>query len=175
MSCNWKFSYIDPWLTRFHRYLFNILIATEYADRNKQSIDPRLGDSAFNRTFYNYVQSGKMHTRLVLSLQLLLDCRVQLGKRLDKRKYQYSHALSFIENQQSVIGDSIARLQLSNRGGTGAISRTLAMLGTNMDDWKRFATFKPSGKYESIKFPDVREDFLSENPWHLGLVYAEGP
>lgn len=142
--------------------LFNIFIATEYADRNKQPIDPRLEDSTFNRTFYNY---GKMHTRLVLSLQLLLDCRVRLGKRLDKRKYQYSHALSFIENQQLVIGDSIARLQLhvSNRGGTGAISRALTMLKDLLHR-----------KYESIKFPDVREGFLSENPWHLGLVYAEG-
>lgn len=98
MGDNWELSYIEPGLTHFYRYLFNILMATEYADRNKQPIDPRLGDSAFNRTFYNYVHSGKMYTRLVLSLQLLLDCRVQLGKRLDKRKYQYSHALNFIEN-----------------------------------------------------------------------------
>lgn len=149
-------------------------MATEYADRSKQPIDPRLGDSAFNRTFYNYIRTGRMYTRLVLSLQLLLDCRVQLGKRLDKRKYRYSYALQFIENQQSVIGDSIARLQLSHRGGTDVIARTLTMLGKTMDDWKGFATFKPSGKYESIKFPNVKEDFLSENPWHLGLVYAEG-
>lgn len=149
-------------------------MATEYAGRNKKPTGPSLGDSAFNCTFYSYIRSGKMCTRLVLSLQLLLDCRFQLGKRLDKRKYRCSYALQFVENQQSVIGNSIARLQLSHRGGMDAIARTLRILEKNMNDWKGFATFKPSGKYESIEFPDVREDFLSENPWHLGLVYAEG-
>lgn len=149
-------------------------MATEYADRQKHPIDPRFGDAAFNRAFYSYVHSGKIYTRLVLSLQLLLDCRVQLGKRLDKRKYQCSHAIEFIEDQQSVISESIGRLQLSNRGGTDTIARTLMVLGKGMDDWTRFATFKPGGRFEGIRFPDIREDFLSENPWHLGLVYAEG-
>lgn len=148
------------------------MMATENADRTKPPDDPRLGMSAFHHDFEEFLHLGKLKTRLVFSIQLLLDIRSLVAPTSKKKKLHFSHTLKYVRSQQALLNREIERLE--QKSGPVGLRKSLGMFVTHCDNWVEFGRFQPSGEWKEITFPDMRKDFLTENPWHLGLVYAEG-
>lgn len=148
------------------------MMATENADRSKPPDDPRLGMSAFHHEFEEFLHLGKLKTRLVFSIQLLLDIRNLLLPAYREKKLQFAHCVRYVRSQQENLKHEIEKIE--GRDGPVALRKSLQMFVTHIDNWIEFGKFQPSGEWSTITFPDMRKNFLSENPWHLGLVYAEG-
>ncbi|KAF8469621.1 hypothetical protein BDZ91DRAFT_847512 [Kalaharituber pfeilii] len=153
------------------QYLFKLMLATEHADRTKPQNEPRLGMTAFHHDFEEFFHLGKLKTRMAFSLQLLLDIRNILPPKKSPKKLQFSHTLKYVRSQQDNLRREIKRIEEKN--GPLALKRSLNMFIAHVENWIGFGRFIPSGQWEDITFPDMKKDFLSENPWHLGLVYAE--
>ncbi|KAF8424711.1 hypothetical protein EV426DRAFT_89441 [Tirmania nivea] len=153
------------------QYLFKLMMATENADRTKPPDDPRLGMSAFHRDFEEFLHLGKLKTRLVFSIQLLLDIRNLLLPAHREKKLQFAHAVKYVRTQQGNLNREIKKIE--ERNGPVSLRKSLQMFVSHIDNWIEFGKFQPSGEWSTITFPDMRKNFLSENPWHLGLVYAE--
>ena len=148
------------------------MMATENADRSKPPDDPRLGMSAFHHDFEEFLHLGKLKTRLVFSIQLLLDIRNLLLPANRTKKLQFAHAVKYVRTQQGNLSKEIKKLEEEH--GPPSLRKSLQMFVNHIDNWIEFGKFQPTGEWSSITFPDMRKNFLSENPWHLGLVYAEG-
>jgi len=158
--------------TNVSRYLFKLMMATENADRTKPPDDPRLGMSAFHHDFEEFLHLGKLKTRLVFSIQLLLDIRNLLLPAHREKKLQFAHVVKYVRTQQGNLNREIKKIE--ERNGPVSLRKSLQMFVSHIDNWIEFGKFQPSGEWSTITFPDMKKNFLSENPWHLGLVYAEG-
>ncbi|KAI5786362.1 hypothetical protein DFH27DRAFT_255609 [Peziza echinospora] len=152
------------------QYLFKLMICTEYADRSKPRGEPRLGMSAFHMDFENFVHMGALKTRLVFSVQLLVDIHNAIVVK-SRTKYQFPMTYKFVKSQQVRLGREISIINELN--GPAGTKRTFSMFIKWCDNWIVFGKCEPKIGKEEVAFPKLKTHLLSDNPWHLGLVYAE--
>lgn len=155
------------------------MMATEYADRSKPEDEPRLGMSAFHLDFEKFLDRGKLKTRLVFSVQILLDIKNFLyppgtedSPQTDKKRFRYTKVLRYVQSQQLNLSTEITKID--DHGGPLGLKKSFALFIRHVDNWIEFGGHQPNEEWKEMNFPEVKEDFLAENPWHFGLVFAEG-